>query len=74
MKTIAINSYITATLTEKTYEEYMEVVNYLRWRDEAFKALRELEEALETATGQEAVELWGEYSDIHKDLFGYRPR
>lgn len=73
MRTIAINNYITATLTERSYRAYMDEVNYLRWEREAWEALQDLSKRLETASGQEAVELWGEYSDLHKALYGVRP-
>lgn len=84
MKKIAINDNINLYLTEATYKVYMgeleeieeearEAREYWQWVRENTDELIRVRKLLETATGEEAVRLYGYYSDLYKDAYGVRP-
>lgn len=71
MRTIIILEDVTLTATEKTIREYeaelaeaQELLAEMDWERQARKALHEAYK-----NGD-----WGLYSDLHKDLYGVRPR
>lgn len=71
MRTIIIATDITLTATEKTIREYeaelaeiQELLAEMDWERQAREAL------LEAYRNGD----WGLYSDLHKDLYGVRPR
>lgn len=63
MRTIELIEGVTLTATEKTLRKAQELVNY--YVNQA-ALLDELNRAWEMGE-------WDYYSDLHKDLFGFRP-
>ena len=64
MRTITICEGVTLTASEEVIRQYEGEVADAQWEREALGWLREA-----AARGD-----WGLYSDLHKDLYGVRPR
>lgn len=64
MRTIQINEYITLTASEDVIREYEWEQEEREWMAEGVELLRKAYEAGD----------WDFYSDLHKDLYGFRPR
>jgi len=64
MRTITIIEGVTLTATEDTIRTYEAEKAERQWRRDALRWLNEAAEAGD----------WSFYSDLHKDLFGVRPR
>ena len=69
MKTIEIATGITATLTEDSYEEYMAEIAAMEAERKAAEAEHELWLTLRSMDRNDPL-----YSDLYKDLYGFRPR
>ena len=64
MQTITIIEGVTLTASEEVIRQYNAEVADREWRKDALRWLREAAEMGD----------WDFYSDLHKDLYGVRPR